>query len=258
MVQLSHTELFEFLEKKYAEFNTSIFIESDPILIPHHFTRKEDIEISGFFAATLAWGQRPVILKKAAFLMQLMDNAPFNFIMNHEERDLHSLKKFIHRTFNGEDTLFFISSLKEIYQKHGGLEWVFSSNFRKEDTDTYNAITAFRKIFLNNKNSRSSKHISNPADNSSAKRINMFLRWMVRKDTSGVDFGLWNNINSSQLCCPLDVHSGRIGRMLGLLERKQNDWKAVIELTDNLKLFCPEDPVKYDFALFGLGVNEKF
>lgn len=248
-----------FLDEKVDLYNCTDFIAPDPISIPHQFTKKEDIEISGFFAAAIAWGQRPVILKNAAKLMQWMDNAPHQFVIHHSAKDLKQFSKFVHRTYNGIDCVFFIRSLKNIYAKHNGLENVFEKSFNKPDGDAGKAISCFRNIFFEiDFPARTKKHIADPLANSSAKRICMYLRWMIRKDKRGVDFGLWKKINMSQLACPLDLHSARVARSLGLLARNQNDWKAVMELTAKLKEFDPADPVKYDFALFGLGVNEKF
>jgi uncharacterized protein (TIGR02757 family) len=250
-------ELKIFLEEKYRQYNQLSFISSDPISIPHQFSRKEDIEISGFFAATLAWGQRITIIRNSTRLMHLMDNSPYDFIMNFKERDLENFKGFAHRTFNYSDLCTFFYALKNIYQMHKGIESVFNEGIKKGGMDL--AIAYFREKFLEiSSSSRSSKHISNPLWGSAAKRINMYLRWLVRKDKSGVDFGLWQKIRPDQLICPLDVHSGRVARKLGLLSRSRDDWKAAEELTNNLRLFDAEDPVKYDFALFGLGVFEKF
>ncbi len=261
---MQFSELRDFLEEKYNQYNRTSFIETDPISIPHQFSRKEDIEISAFLTATIAWGQRKSIINNANKLMTLMDNAPHEFILNAKEKDLKPFEKFVHRTFNGTDTIFFILSLQNIYKKHRRLEKVFRGKDAKE------AIIHFRKVFFSIPYpNRTLKHISNPAENSAAKRINMFLRWMIRKDKRGVDFGIWNNIptlqrgqggflSSKKLMMPLDVHSGNVARKLGLLIRTQNDWKAVEELTNNLKTFDAKDPVKYDFALFGLGAFEKF
>ncbi len=255
---LPKDEMFSFLEEKYFQYNNPKFIESDPISIPHRFNKKEDIEIAGFLAATIAWGQRISIIKNASKMMELMDDAPHEFILNAEPVDYCRFEKFVHRTYNGEDCTFFLKSLQNIYKNHNGLESVFS----KKIVDGYgikDSIIYFRNVFIELKpDKRTLRHISDPEKNSAAKRINMFLRWMVRKDNAGVDFGIWKSIRPSQLFCPLDVHSGNVGRKLGLLKRNQNDWKAVEELTGSLLAFDPNDPVKYDFALFGLGVFEKF
>ncbi|MFN5181979.1 MAG: TIGR02757 family protein [Bacteroidota bacterium] len=249
-------EIFELLELKYHQFNRISFIENDPISIPHRFSKKEDIELSAFFASTLAWGQRITIIKNSEKLISWMDNSPHDFILNHTKKDLQKFGKFCHRTFNGQDCLFFIKRLALLYKKYGGLEKSFSIGLRTESETIENAIINFRKAFFGNeKNNRSFKHVSNPEKNSSSKRICMFLRWMVRHDKNGCDFGIWKKIKPSQLCLPLDVHTGNSARKLGLLKRNQNDWKAVIEITDELKKFDPDDPVKYDFALFGMGVN---
>jgi uncharacterized protein (TIGR02757 family) len=246
------------LDKKYNLYNNPDFIPSDPISIPHRFTKHEDIEISGFLVATIAWGQRTTIVKNGFRLMELMDNSPHDFVMGAGPYDLRRLSTFVHRTFNGDDCLFFIESMKSIYSDYGSLESAFSDGLKESDNDVFNAIIHFRDLLLMSTHlPRSQKHIANPATGSTAKRINMFLRWMVRKDNHGVDFGLWKSISPALLCCPLDVHVGNIARRLGLLNRKQNDWRAVEELTARLRQFDAADPVKYDFALFGMGVFEK-
>jgi uncharacterized protein (TIGR02757 family) len=248
-----------FLDEKVAHYNGAFFIEADPISIPHLFSKKEDREIAGFFAATIAWGQRITILKNARSLVEMMDNSPHKFITSFQDSDLNRFKKFIHRTFNSTDCIYFFHALKNIYLNHGGLEKVFHSGIQTGDLDLKNSIIHTRKIFFELDHlKRTEKHFSNPAEGSAAKRINMFLRWMVRNDNSGVDFGIWKSISPALLSCPLDVHSGRVARKLGLLKRKQNDWKAVEELTANLRGLDPVDPCKYDIALFGLGVFEKF
>jgi uncharacterized protein (TIGR02757 family) len=264
-MKITSTALKDFLEKKHDEYNSAKFIESDPISIPHQFTKKEDIEIAGFLTATIAWGQRVTIIKNATKMMRIMNNNPHEFILNATEKDLQRFDNFVHRTFNGIDAIYFIKSLQNIYIKHNGLAAVFmpstSANFIGNEYTVLEAITKFRTLFFSiGSPTRTHKHVSNPAENSSAKRICMYLRWMVRNDKRGVDFGLWKNdqFNSQQLMCPLDIHSGNVARKLGLLNRNQNDWKAVEELTANLKKFDAKDPVKYDFALFGLGAFEKF
>lgn len=248
-------EIYQLLEEKYNQFNRKLFIESDPISIPHLFSKKEDVEIAAFLSATIAWGQRATIIKNANQLVSLMDMEPYDFILNHTEKDLERFNNFKHRTFNTIDICYFIKSLQNIYTKHNGLESVFALN----PNDIQQSIGNFKHIFFEIKHpQRTTKHVSDPLKNSSAKRINMFLRWMVRNDNRGVDFGLWNSINAKNLMCPLDVHSGNVARKLGLLQRTQNDWKAVEELTSNLRNFDKNDPIKYDFSLFGLGVFEKF
>ena len=250
-------EISKLLNEKFIEFNREEFIKTDPIQIPKLFTQKEDIEISGFLTATIAWGNRKMIINNSYKLLNLMDNAPLDFILNANEKDFLRFKNFTHRTFNGTDAVFFMKSLANIYRNHGGLEKIFVENFNKHN-NLKDTIIDFRKIFLSTAHEkRSEKHIANVEKKSAAKRINMFLRWMVRKDNLGVDFGLWN-IPASELMMPLDVHSGNVSRKLGLLTRKQNDWIAVEELTQNLRLFDKNDPVKYDFALFGMGVFDKF
>ncbi|TVQ88250.1 MAG: TIGR02757 family protein [Bacteroidetes bacterium] len=246
-----------FLDQKFEQYNSPLFIASDPISIPHRYSLKEDREISGFLSATISWGQRKSIVQNAKRLMLLMDDAPYDFILHFRENDLLRFEGFVHRTFNYEDLSVFLYALKNIYQVHGGMEKVFSDGFR--NGGIAHSVSYFRNIFFELPHEkRTRKHVSDPLSGSSAKRINMFLRWMVRNDNRGVDFGIWNRIRPDQLICPLDIHSGRVARKLGLLNRKQDDWKAAGELTENLRLLDSSDPVKYDFALFGLGVFEKF
>ncbi|MRT94641.1 TIGR02757 family protein [Ancylomarina sp. 16SWW S1-10-2] len=257
-MKLSNSELRSFLDEKYDLYNRETFIETDPIQIPKAFSKKEDIEIAAFLASTIAWGQRPTIIRNARKLMQWMDEAPYDFIMNAQSSDLDIFDEFKHRTFNGEDAVFFIQALQNIYKNHGGLEAVFSKG-KKNDGDAKDAIANFRETFFSiDHPQRTEKHVSNVLKKSSAKRMNMFLRWMVRNDKRSVDFGIWKNLSPADLYLPLDVHTGRVGRKLGLLERKQNDWAAVNEITNSLRKLDPNDPVKYDFALFGLGIFEKF
>lgn len=252
---LSKDEIYELLETKYDLFNRVSFIDDDPISIPHLFENKHDIEIAGFLSATIAWGQRKTIIKNAQKLVELMDMAPYQFVMEHTPKDLKRFNDFKHRTFNGADAQYFITALHHIYQNHHGLEQVFTTHAQ----NMQQGIAYFKSVFFEiDHPNRTQKHVSDPLKNSAAKRINMFLRWMVRKDNRGVDFGIWETIDSSHLMCPLDLHSGNVARKLGLLTRTQNDWKAVVELTDYLKNMDSNDPVKYDFSLFGLGVFEKF
>jgi len=254
---LNQTELKSFLDEKVELYNRPDFIESDPIQIPHLFTQKEDIEIAGFLAATIAWGNRKMIINNAKKMMDLMGNAPYDFVMSHNEDDLERFSTFVHRTFNSEDFVGFIKSLQHIYQNHNGLEAVFAKN--QEANSMQKSISEFKKIFFEiNHLPRTEKHISDPMNGSAAKRINMYLRWMARRDNKGVDLGIWKSISPAALSCPLDVHSGNVARKLELLMRKQNDAKALLELDTNLRLLDPNDPVKYDFALFGLGVFEGF
>ena len=254
--RLTVAELKEFLDQKHNEFNTPHFIEKDPISVPHQFSRKEDIEIAGFLAATISWGNRASIVKDAVKLLAMMDCTPYEFILQATPSDLKPFKAFYHRTFNGDDCTFFIRSLSNIYLNHGGLEKCFSELHEQGARLT---ISNFRKIFLETSHlKRSEKHISDPLKGSSAKRLLMFLRWMIRRDNCGVDFGIWQKSDPSKLICPLDIHVGNVARKLGLLNRKTNDWQAAEELTENLRKFDPDDPVKYDFALFGLGIFEKF
>jgi len=255
-MELPHQELLEFLEAKYEQYNRPEFIKTDPISVPHRFTRKEDIEIAAFLTATISWGNRLSIVKDADKLIGLMDCSPYEFILYSNQKETERFTSFYHRTFNGRDCIFFLESLKNIYQNHKGLEALFCQD---DATGMKGTLCRFRSIFLEIDHPlRSEKHIADPGRGASAKRLLMFLRWMVRNDQRGVDFGLWKKIPAHFLMCPLDIHSGNVARKLGLLERKQNDWKAVEELTGNLRQFDPEDPVKYDFALFGLGVFEGF
>lgn len=250
-------ELHEFLEEKVLQYNTPDFIELDPVQIPHLYSLKEDIEISGFLTATISWGNRTSILKSAKRMMELMGNSPYDFIMNHRERDLKKMEVFVHRTFNATDLQTFIEALKQLYRNQNGLEGIFNQ-YKKEES-LQPAIHHLKREFFNVPHlARTRKHLSDPFNGSAAKRINMYLRWMVRQDDAGVDFGIWDKISPSILSCPLDLHSGNVARKLGLLNRKQNDSKAVLELDRKLRELDPEDPVKYDFALFGLGIYEGF
>lgn len=249
-----------FLDEKVAYYNTPDFITLDPISIPHRFTKKQDIEIAGFFAAILAWGQRKTIINKCLQLLEMMDNAPHDFMLHHTEQDLKPFLKFKHRTFNDIDTLYFIHFFSKYYQKHESLEVAFTKGYKNNKDIMFSLLVNFREHFFADPMapSRTTKHIATPARKAACKRINMFLRWMVRKDDMGVDFGIWNTIQPSQLICPCDVHVDRVGRKLGLITRKQTDWLTAMELTENLRQLDQIDPVKYDFALFGLGVEEKF
>ena len=252
---MNASELQSFLDEKVTQYNTRDFIDSDPVQIPHLFSLKEDIEIAGFLAATIAWGNRKMIIKNAHRIMELMGNAPYDFVLSHQEKDLKDLESFVHRTFNGQDFIGFIKGLQHIYQNHNGLEAVFS----KQTPTIQHTISEFKQLFFEIPHLiRTEKHISDPLNNSAAKRINMYLRWMVRQDNKGVDLGIWKSISPAALSCPLDVHSGNVARKLGLLHRKQNDAKALAELDIQLRILDPNDPVKYDFALFGLGVFEGF
>ena len=247
--------LKEFLDEKYNQYNTPDFIETDPIQIPHSFSKKEDIEISAFLAATIAWGNRKMIIRNSKRIVELLENDPYNFICNATDKEIENLSGFVHRTFNIVDLQFFLKSLRNIYKNHGGLESVFSVN----NDDIPKSLIYFREVFFQIPYpERTSRHVSNVAKKSAAKRLNMFLMWMVRNDNRGVHFGIWKKIKPASLFLPLDVHTGNVGRKLELLKRKQNDWKAVNEITEGLRQFDVDDPVKYDFALFGLGVFEKF
>jgi len=250
-------EIKEFLDAMADKYNNPEFIDSDPIAVPHRYQLKEDIEISGFLSATIAWGNRTMIIRNASRLMTLMGNSPFDFIMSHKKHHLDRFDGFVHRTFNQVDLVYFIKALKHIYQNKGGLETVFSMASSEDSTQP--AIHVFKEEFFSLPHpDRTTKHVSDPLNGSAAKRINMFLRWMVREDNRGVDFGIWKSISPHQLSCPLDVHSGNVARKLGLITGKQNDSKALRELDCILRRMDNIDPVKYDFALFGLGVFEKF
>ena len=256
---MNRSNLKALLDECVAKYNQPHFIENDPIGIPHRFSKKQDIEITAFWTAMLAWGQRKTIVNKASVLFGLMDNAPFDFIKNHREKDRKRFLHFKHRTFQPTDTLYFLEFLQWFYSHYHSLEEAFLKNFNPSDEHIGNALIGFRHLFfsLPNAPKRTHKHIASPITKSTCKRLNMFLRWMVRQDKNGVDFGIWKNIKPAQLLMPLDVHVDRMARKFHLLERKQTDWPAVLELTKNLRNFDADDPVKYDFALFGLGVLEK-
>jgi uncharacterized protein (TIGR02757 family) len=256
-LKLSKTELRQFLDEKTVKYNTADFIELDPISIPHRYTQRQDIEISGLLAATISWGNRKMIVKNSLRIMEIMGDAPYDFVMSHKKAHLRAFDGFVHRTFMHNDLSYFITALKHIYEHKGGLEDVFAAHATHDSLQT--AIHHFKNTFFELPHpARTAKHISDPLKNSAAKKINMYLRWMVRRDKNGVDFGIWTKLNPAQLSCPLDVHSGNVARKLGILQRVQNDGKAVLELDNSLRKFDPTDPVKYDFALFGLGVYEKF
>jgi uncharacterized protein (TIGR02757 family) len=245
--------LRDYLENQVRFFNSKDFIAADPISVPHRFTLKQDIEITGFLSATIAWGNRRSIVSNANRLAGMMGDSPYEFLVRSGPEDFRRFILFVHRTFNGDDCLFFLTALKNIYVQYESLEPLFGT---LNTHGAAHAISRFRARFLETEHlKRSEKHISDPVSGSAAKRINLFLRWMVRRDDQGVDFGLWNSIDPANLICPLDVHTGRVARSLGLLTRRQNDWKAAVELTDALKTLDPADPVKYDIALFSLGVN---
>lgn len=250
-----------FLDSKVAQYNQPGFIVNDPVSIPHLFTKKQDIEIMGFWAATLAWGQRVTIINKCKELITLMDGAPYDFIINHQEPDLKKLLHFKHRTFNDIDTLYFIAFFRYHYERNESLESAFiPPGPLKGEPKVELALNYFRSYFfsLPDYPHRTKKHVSSPSQKSTCKRLNMFLRWMVRKDDHGVDFGIWNQLKPADLIMPCDLHVDRVARKLKLITRKQTDWKTAVELTERLKGFDPIDPVKYDFALFGLGIEEKF
>lgn len=255
---LKSSDLKHYLDEAFAEFNTAGFIDTDPISIPKSYTKKQDIEITAFWTAMLSWGQRKTIINKSKELFALMDGAPHDFIKNHQEKDRQRFQDFKHRTFQYTDTLYFLEFLQWYYNQHDSLERAFLSPKGKL-TDMETALSQFHEVFFSLEHAprRTQKHIATPARKSSCKRLNMFLRWMVRQDKSGVDFGLWKKINPKDLMIPLDVHVYKVATRLKLLTRKQTDWKAVVEITENLRKLDPKDPVKYDFALFGLGVLQK-
>lgn len=254
--KFSAAQLKELLDQKVDLYNRPDFIEHDPIVIPHAFSKQQDIEIAGFFAAMLAWGQRVTIIRKCRELMALMDNAPYDFMLNHSENDLKRFLSFKHRTFNPTDTLYFIAFFKNFYKANNSLEAAFKLN--PVDLHVEKALTHFQQVFfsLDDFPTRTRKHIATPERKSTCKRLNMYLRWMVRNDNQGVDFGLWKSIQPSQLICPCDLHVIRVARLLKLIKRKQTDWQTALELTSQLRRLDANDPVKYDFALFGLGIEE--
>ncbi len=257
----SKKDLKKFLDKKVIQFNNPAFIKDDPVSIPHLFSKKQDIEIAGFFAATFAWGIRKTIINNCKKLMQLMDNAPYDFCVNHQEQDLKKFMGFCHRTYNDTDLLYFISFFKFHYLKNESLESAFLNTHTLSHTNKIEAaLNHFYSYFfsLEDVPQRTKKHVATPGRNSSCKRLNMFMRWMVRNDNKGVDFGIWKKISPAELICPVDLHVARVAKNLHLLQRKQVDWRAAIELTEVLRTFDKHDPVKYDFALFGLGVLEKY
>ncbi len=248
----------DLLEEKYLQYNRPDFIAMDPISIPHLFSKKQDIEIAGFIAATLAWGQRKTIISKCLEIFKKMDHAPYDFITQHDENDLKVFANFKHRTFNDTDLLYFIHFLKKSYQRHNSMETIFLEGIDPGAETVEGGINNLKLYFEDDDSfpSRTSKHVASPARKSACKRINMFLRWMVRKDDRGVDFGIWKGIKPQQLVCPFDIHVERVARRFGLITRKMPDWQTALELTLNLRAFDPKDPVKYDFALFGLGIHE--
>ena len=255
-------DLKKFLDQKVIQFNNPFFIKDDPVCIPHLFSKKQDIEIAGFFAAIFAWGIRKTIINKSKLLLQLMDNAPYDFCLHHSDTDLKNVERFCHRTFNDTDLLYFLSFFKFHYSKHQSLEVAFFNNktIKQFDNVVEFSLNYFYEYFFSPEDvpARTKKHIASPQKNSTCKRLNMYLRWMVRNDDRGVDFGIWKKISPSQLICPIDVHVARVAKHFNLLKRKQVDWQAAIELTEALKKLDKQDPVKYDFALFGLGVFGKY
>ncbi|MDI1232807.1 MAG: TIGR02757 family protein [bacterium] len=246
------------LDHFYEAYNQVGFIDNDPVQIPHLFSKQQDIEIMGFFAAVLAWGQRITIINNCKKLIEIMDGEPHDFILNHSDSDLKRCEKFVHRTFNDTDLLSMIAFLKIIYNQYNTMEPAFANHLGAKDKTVENALNGFRNLYENSEAfiKRTTKHIAHPAAGSACKRINMFLRWMVRSDNKGVDFGLWKKIKPSQLICPLDLHVIRVATEIGLLSKPKSDWKTAVLLTNKLKTFDAIDPVKYDFALFGMGVNK--
>ncbi|MFY0607146.1 MAG: TIGR02757 family protein [Cyclobacteriaceae bacterium] len=253
-------DLKAYLDEKVDQYNRPNFIDHDPISIPHRFSKLQDIEIAGFLAAVLAWGQRVTIINKCTEFFEYMDNDPYSFILNHSDSDLVPFLQFKHRTFNATDALYFIAFFKHHYSNHTSLQSAFTKDAKENAEDVETHLNGFFNYFfsLEDHPIRTYKHIARPVRKSACKRLNMFLRWMVRNDDSRVDFGLWKDISPSQLVCPCDIHVDRVGRSLGLIKRKKTDWQTAIELTNRLKKFDPKDPVKYDFALFGLGVEGEY
>ena len=252
------TEMKQFLEEKYLQYNNPSFIPSDPISIPHRFTSRQDREISGFLVSSIAWGRRDLILRSANNLLEAMDNAPYEFVMSAGAEDLKRVSRFVHRTFNGTDCNYFIKGLRHIYTDFSNMEDVVLEGMNRSGSLKEGIAHLRQYFFCEHHERRTEKHFADVTGGAAGKRLNMYLRWMVRQDNRGVDFGIWKRIDPSVLYIPLDLHSGNTARKLGLLTRKMNDWKAVEELTTNLREFDPADPVKYDFALFGLGVFEGF
>ncbi len=250
-------DLKDFLDEKVAKFNRPEFIETDPIQVAKAFSQKANIEIAGFLTATIAWGNRPAIIKNARHLMALLENQPLDFILNASETDLQRLSQFVHRTFNGDDLNYFVRSLRNIYQYKGGLQSVFETGFETRGS-VFSALDYFHRVFFEKGGERTRKHVPNVMKGASAKRLNMYLRWMCREDKAGVDFALWKGIPQSELMLPLDLHTGNVCRKLGLMQRRSNDWKAVEEITSALRTLDPHDPIKYDFALFGVGAGLLF
>ena len=259
-MKIDNEQLRDFLNRKVDEYNQPSFIASDPVCIPHLFTKKQDIEIAGLFAALFAWGNRTTIINKSRELMGLMDNEPYAFCLHHSDKELKKLLHFKHRTFNTTDLLYFMLFLKHHYTLSKSLETAFTDWMETENATIEQALNGFHHYFFSLQDAplRTRKHIASPQKNSTCKRLNMFLRWMVRRDKKGVDFGIWKNISPAQLICPIDVHVARVARRFNLLHRNALDWQAAVELTSYLLTLDSKDPVKYDFALFGLGAMEKF
>jgi len=257
MEQFPRKYVIELLEQKHKQYNTPGFIQNDPVCIPHLFTKKQDIEIMGFWAAVLAWGKRKTIISKSKELISLMDGAPYDFVINHTDSDLKKFLSFKHRTFNSTDTLYFLHFFQQHYQNYNSLESAFISKPNAGQSVVEAGLTGFHNYFssLEYFPERTRKHVATPARKSACKRLNMFLRWMVRKDEQGVDFGIWNKISPADLICPCDVHVDRIGRLLGLIKHTRTNWQTAVELTESLRLLDPNDPVKFDYALFGLGIE---
>ena len=251
--------LKDFLDELVERYNRPDFIADDPISLPHRFSLRQDIEIIGFWVAVLAWGQRKQIIRSGEKLLELMEQSPYDFVKNHQAQDRARFERFVHRTFQPEDAIFFLEVLQGFYQKYDSLEEVFVADFEAEAPHIETALISFERHFFEQPwvLARSRKHLPSPLRGSSCKRLCMFLRWMVRQDDKGVDFGLWTKIKAAQLLPPLDVHVERQARRLGLLQRPKSDWKAVLELGEQLRLLDPQDPVRYDFALFGLGIESK-
>ena len=252
---MNKEELRDLLEHLHDKYNQPEFIEPDPISIPHSFSDRHDREVAGFMAATIAWGNRKAIVKSAARMMQYMDDSPADFVRNASASELAHLQSYVHRTFNGQDFTDFVLAIRGITERWGGIGEFFEQNYVATQSIPQ-VLSLFRKEFFSiEHNPHCEKHLSSIDKGAACKRLNMYLRWFVRRDDRGVDFGLWEKIPMSALYLPLDVHTGNMGRALGLLTRKQSDWKATDEITRSLREFCSDDPVRYDYSLFGAGID---
>lgn len=257
---MTRKEVKEYLDALCLKYNCAEFIDQDPVSVPHRYTRPEDVEIAGFLAATIAWGRRPLIVRNAMRMMELMDDAPYQYVTQSAASDWTTLMPFVHRTFNGGDFVYFVRALQYIYLSQGGLGGFFRASYRRHET-LRAVLSEFWQLFFSPElepRSAHTRHLSSVDKGAACKRLNMYLKWMVRSDRNGVDFGLWNDaIPSSALYLPLDVHTANTSRALGLLGRRQNDWRAVEEITSVLRDFDAADPVRYDYALFCAGIYKE-